>query len=102
RSARRPYSLGLLEAIAAGPVVITSAVGGPREYLVDGQNALLFDPGEVDALAAHLTAVARDPELVRRITAGAAATAPSLSLDVVVGQMEQLLRAAPARTPTSV
>jgi glycosyltransferase involved in cell wall biosynthesis len=85
------YSLGLLEALASGIVVVTSAVGGPREYLRDGENAVVTTPGDPDELADALRRLAEDPLLTERIVAGAAQTAESLSLSTVVDQFESLL-----------
>jgi glycosyltransferase involved in cell wall biosynthesis len=90
------YSLGLLEALASEALVITSAVGGPLEYLRDGENALVFEPGDVDALAEALDRLARDGELRRNLREGAGETAKSLSLDAVVNDFESLLEEAAA------
>jgi glycosyltransferase involved in cell wall biosynthesis len=88
------YSLGLLEGLAAGILIVTSAVGGPREYLLDGDNSLLFDPGDVEALVAQLDRLADDSALRERLRRGAAETSERLSLDVIVDQVERLLAGA--------
>jgi glycosyltransferase involved in cell wall biosynthesis len=90
------YSLGLLEGLAAGAVVVTSAPGGPREYLVDGVNSLVHEPGDVPALTAALDALEQDPALSDRLAEGAAQTAQALSLDAVVDRFERLLDQAAA------
>ncbi|HZO37445.1 MAG TPA: glycosyltransferase family 4 protein [Solirubrobacteraceae bacterium] len=87
------YALGLLEALAAGVLVVTSAPGGPREYLVHETNCLLHTADDPDALAAALQRLRTDRELVLRLQAGAADTAEALSLDRVVDQVEGLLSA---------
>jgi glycosyltransferase involved in cell wall biosynthesis len=87
------YSLGLLEALAAGRPVVTSAAGGPREYLRDRQNALLFAPGDHEAMAALLGEVAGEPSLAPRLAAGARGTARELSLTKVLDRIERLLEA---------
>ncbi|MBS7618996.1 glycosyltransferase family 4 protein, partial [Candidatus Bathyarchaeota archaeon] len=43
--------LTLLEAMSAGRVVVTTPVGSLREFLVDGYNALLANPGDVTGLS---------------------------------------------------
>lgn len=88
------YSLGLLEAFAAGIVVVTSAVGGPREYLEHDRNALVFEPGDVDALAAQLDRLVQSATLVRTLVAGGSATAECLALEHVVDQLDETLVAA--------
>ena len=83
------YSLGMLEAFAAGIVVVTSAVGGPREYLEHDVNALVFEPGDASALAVHLSRLGRDAKLVQTLVAGGRKTAERLSLAGVVDQLEE-------------
>jgi glycogen(starch) synthase len=85
------YALGLLEALAAGTLVVTSAPGGPREYLRDDRNALLFEPGDVAGLAAALTRLRDEDGLSARLLDGARHTAGEISLDAVLDQLEALL-----------
>jgi glycosyltransferase involved in cell wall biosynthesis len=94
------YALGLLEALAAGVLVVTSAPGGPREYLRHEDNALLFEPGDVAGLTTALARVGDDPGLAARLLDGARRTAREISLDAVVEQVEGLiLRSLPERAP---
>lgn len=85
------YALGLLEALAAGTLVVTSATGGPREYLRHDRNALLHEPGDASGLAAALLRLRDEEGLAERLLAGARATACDISLEVVVDQVETLL-----------
>ena len=55
----------LLEAFAAGPPVVATAVGGVREAA--GDAALLIPPGDPDAAARALDRIASDPELRRQL-----------------------------------
>jgi glycosyltransferase involved in cell wall biosynthesis len=89
------YALGLLEALAAGMLVVTSAQGGPQEYLRDGENALLHAPGDAAGLAAALDRLRSDDGLAERLLAGARQTARAVSLDAVVAQVEQLAEQGP-------
>ncbi len=57
------YPRVVLEAMAAGLPIVTTPVFGTREQVKEGVNALLYEPGNVSALAAHLTRLAGDPEL---------------------------------------
>ena len=91
------YALGLLEALAAGMLVVTSAPGGPREYLRDGANALLHEPGDAAGLAECLRRLREEDGLAERLLAGAAATAAGISLDAVLDHLEEILQTAVAR-----
>jgi FkbM family methyltransferase len=90
------YALGLLEALAAGMLVVTSAIGGPREYLEHDRNALIFPAGDDAALAECLTGL-DDPARAGRLLAGAHGTAQRISLSAVVDQVEDLLADADRR-----
>jgi glycosyltransferase involved in cell wall biosynthesis len=61
----------VLEAMALGRPVVTSAVGGLREIIVDGQNGFLIKPGDTDAIVDRVIRLAADPDL--RTTMGRAA-----------------------------
>lgn len=45
------FPMGVLDAWAYGLPVITTPVGGIPDIAIDGKNMLLFNPGDVDALA---------------------------------------------------
>ncbi|MGQ9683815.1 MAG: glycosyltransferase [Anaerolineae bacterium] len=64
----------LLEAMACARPVIASAVGGIPDVLRDGENGLLVPAGDVQALAARLTAMLDDPALCARLAQAARAT----------------------------
>jgi glycosyltransferase involved in cell wall biosynthesis len=48
------FSLVLLEGMAAGAIVVASAVGGARELIDDGENGYLVPPGDAEALSRAL------------------------------------------------
>jgi glycogen(starch) synthase len=62
-----PFSRMVLEGMIAGTVVVASATGGTTEIVRDGENGLLFAPGDVGALAGCLQRLAADPELRQRL-----------------------------------
>ena len=64
-------SLALLEALQAGCAVVASRVDGIPEDVADGGSALLVEPGDAGALAGALTRLLGDPDLRRRLAAGA-------------------------------
>jgi D-inositol-3-phosphate glycosyltransferase len=91
------YSLGLVEAFPSGIPIVTSAPGGPREYLRDGDNALLFEPGDAPALARQLERLAESEPLRRTLLEGALRSAAELSLERVVDQVEGIIEGARGR-----
>ena len=64
----------LATAFRSGRPVIASRVGSFAEYVRDGENGLLVPPGDPVALADAITRLRSDPELARRLAAGAAKT----------------------------
>jgi glycosyltransferase involved in cell wall biosynthesis len=56
-------SLAVLEAMAAGTPVVSSAIGGTEELIEDGRSGLLVPPGDAPALAAALRRLLGDPQL---------------------------------------
>ena len=49
-SRHEPFGIAALEALDAHVPLIASAVGGLRDFLCDGENALLFEDNDVDSL----------------------------------------------------
>lgn len=67
-------SLSVLEALRAGRAIVASAGDGIPEDLMDGRDALLVPPGDVEALAGALKHLLADPRSRQRLAAGARAT----------------------------
>jgi glycosyltransferase involved in cell wall biosynthesis len=55
----------ILEAMAAGLPVVTTAVRGAADRLAAGENALFVEPRDVAGLAGAISALLADPELCR-------------------------------------
>jgi len=55
--------IGLLEAMAMRKAVIGTRVDGTREVLQDGENGLMVESGDVDALAAAIARLVADKAL---------------------------------------
>jgi glycosyltransferase involved in cell wall biosynthesis len=72
-SRNESYPRVVVEALGFGLPVVSSAVFGTREQVVDGVSGLLFEPGDVPALARHLGRLL-DDEGLRRAMADAAET----------------------------
>jgi glycosyltransferase involved in cell wall biosynthesis len=87
----------LLDALAAGVVPIASRLPAYEELLADGARGLVFEPGDVETLAAQLARVIAEPELRARLTAGAGDLRASLSWARVADELERLYGALVAR-----
>ena len=60
-------SMSVLEAMSFGKPVVGGDIGGIPEQVRHGQEGLLFEPGNVDALANILDELAQDPERARQL-----------------------------------
>lgn len=65
--------LVLLDAMAMGKPVVVTSVNGSRDYVTDGQDALVVPPGDPQALADAIDRAMSDDVLRARIAAGAKA-----------------------------
>lgn len=64
-------SLAVLEAMAAGIPIVSSAIGGTEELIEDGRSGLLAAPGDAEGLAAALRRLLGDRGLGETLAAGA-------------------------------
>lgn len=62
------FGMTWVEAMAMGKPVVASAVAGPLDWIVDGENGLLFKPGNVEELAVQIRRLMDDEDLRSRIT----------------------------------
>ena len=60
----------LIEAMALGIPVVTTAVSGIPELVIDGVTGVVVEPGDPEDLAAGLQRVIEDPEAARKRAAG--------------------------------
>jgi glycosyltransferase involved in cell wall biosynthesis len=75
-SERHTSPLKAFEAMAAGRPLVASDLPASREFLRDGENALLTPPGDAAALADALRRLLDGPALAERIARGAWDDAP--------------------------
>ena len=86
-----PFGIALVEALAAGLPVVTTALGGAVE-IVDDTCGMLVPPGDVPALAAALERLIVDESFRARLAAGAPARAARLcEPSARVGQLADVL-----------
>ena len=65
------FPFSLVEAMSTGLVPISTAVGSVPEFITDGENGLLYPPGDEQALADRMNRVLEEPALYERLRAGA-------------------------------
>ena len=65
-SANEGTPVTVIEAQAAGKPVVSTDVGGVRDIVTDGVSGFVVPPGDMDALADRLKALAADPDLRAR------------------------------------
>lgn len=87
----------LYEAGAFEMPVVTTPVGAIPDLVRGGENGLLVAPGDVDALAAALRALAADPALAARLGAALRASVASFHPDRVSEIIVRAVRAELAR-----
>jgi glycosyltransferase involved in cell wall biosynthesis len=83
-----PFGLVPIEAMACGVPVVATGVGGSREFLVDGENCLLFTPGDEASLVEAVRRLASDPGLRARLVRNGLETAAELDVDRLADDME--------------
>lgn len=77
-------SVSVLEAMAAGCPVVTTACPGNDEMLTDGKNALLVPVGDVQQMAVSMRRLLKDDTLGSNLSANARQTAEQYSLEKMV------------------
>jgi glycosyltransferase involved in cell wall biosynthesis len=92
-----PWGLVPLEAMGIGRPVVATGQGGSAEYLRHEENALLFEAGDPDALAAAVTRLARDDSLRARLRAGGERTARAHTEAVFNRRVEEAIAEAVRR-----
>lgn len=98
-SVKEGWGLVVLEALAAGLPVITSDIAVFREYLTDGEGALMVPAGDATALAEEMRRVASDADLRSRLAAAGPAVAGRYTWEACARRHAEIYRevAAPIR-----
>jgi predicted metal-dependent phosphoesterase TrpH/glycosyltransferase involved in cell wall biosynthesis len=87
-----PTSLTLLKAIAACAVPVASRIPVYEETLLDGEDGLLFEPGDAEVLSAQLRRLVADEDLLGSLRSRCLERRDSLSWSEVAGRVESVYR----------
>ncbi|MBM3325808.1 MAG: glycosyltransferase family 4 protein [Calditrichaeota bacterium] len=85
------FGLPPLEAQACGAAVISTDCGGVREFLTNGENALIVPPRQPRALARAIEKLIEDPELRRRLRERGLETASNWTWERMADKFEHAL-----------
>ncbi len=95
-----PFARVVLEAMISGLVVVASEIGGTPELIKDGENGLLFDPNDSDALAQKIAGLITDPMTRKRLSeAGRKTVYEKFTFSKMLDQIEQYLLEVANRAP---
>jgi glycosyltransferase involved in cell wall biosynthesis len=92
-SANEGTPVSAIEALAGGRPVVATRVGGVPDVVRDGIDGFLVEPGDVDAMAERLSALAADPPLRHRMgEAGRASVHERYSVERLLDDVDALYR----------
>lgn len=84
------FSYPPLEMMATGGIAIVAPNGGNREYLRDGENCLMYEPGNVGQAVKLIHQVIQDEELRGRLIGGGLKTAQTRSWNDLTDEILKL------------
>jgi glycosyltransferase involved in cell wall biosynthesis len=91
-SSDEPFGRVLIEAMSLEIPVVAAASAGPLEIISDGEDGLLFPPGDDEALAERITRLLRSEELRRRLgQQGRKKVIERFNIRTVISSYEQLI-----------
>lgn len=88
-SRHEPFGIAALEALDAELPLIASAVGGLKDFLVDGKNALLFEDNNAESL---LQTYGRLPLLREELISNGQATAAEYNWQTIAAKLTHIYR----------
>lgn len=87
------FPMAVLDAWAYGLPVVATPVGGLPDIVKDGEDCLLFNPGDCDQLAVQLERMITDEELREKIEAASRNFAEKVfNEDVINGQLAEIYK----------
>lgn len=87
----------VVEALAVGTPVIATRVGGVAEVVRDGENGLLVEPSDPEALAGAIRRYLADEPLRARLRAAAAPSVEAYGPERLFGRLEAVLQSVSRR-----
>ena len=85
------FPMAVLDAWAYGLPVVTTPVGGIPDVAEDGENMLLFNPGDIDTLAEKLDLIMSDEALRDKLSAASAKMASEkFNLKTITEQVKKI------------
>lgn len=93
-----PFGRVIIEGMSVGRPVIATRAGGVPEFVHDGVDAILVEPGDVGELSREILRLLRDPALRESLGAAARAAVRRFSLETHVAQMADLYDEIAARS----
>ena len=85
------FPMAVLDAWAYGLPVVTTPVGGVPDVAVDGENMLLFNPGDIDTLAGKLDLMMSDEALRDKLSAASTKlAAEEFNLNTITQQIGEI------------
>jgi glycogen synthase len=95
-----PFSITVLEAMAAGLAVVATATGGTPEIIVDSQTGFLFPRDDTQACAACLQRLIESPAVCEQVASqGQQLVRSSFTISAMADQIESGLYRAAASSP---
>jgi glycosyltransferase involved in cell wall biosynthesis len=91
-----PFSRVVLEGMLSGLVVLAARTGGTPEVIADGENGLLFEPGDAQELSLRIARLAQDQAYRRRLALAGRNTiltryTQGRMLDEIEGYLEEVV-----------
>jgi glycosyltransferase involved in cell wall biosynthesis len=97
-----PCPTTVLEAMASGRPVVTTAIGGMVDMIADGESGLLVSPGDAPGLAVAVGRLLADGDLRARLGAGAQVRVRAFTASAVAARLEAVYARVTPRPPGSV
>jgi glycosyltransferase involved in cell wall biosynthesis len=95
-----PFARVVLEGMSSGLVVVATSTGGTVEIIEDGQNGVLFSPGDAEDLAQKISRLVKEPGLRLRLAkSGEQTVRKNFNRSRMIAEMEGYLQEVVSSTP---